>query len=241
MDRIAHVVRRRVPPSASMERCVRQPICARRVLAPGMIEFAVTPYGAISVATASVNALMPGLGGDVVRLAGAAVEQEPGRGVDQPAVGRAVLLRLRAPVAARGRRHDERAAQVHADHVVPFVVAEVEDHARAAEARVVDDDVEPAPRVERALHELVGNARVGDVAALRDGLAARGARSRRRRRPRDPRRSRCRRWRRRRRSRRPRAPYAASRIAYGAADAASRAGHDGDTSRRSITAGILEY
>ena len=61
-----------------------------------------------------------------------------------------------------------------ADHVVPFVVAEVEDHARPAEARVVDDDVEPAPRVERALHELVADRGVGDVAALRDRLAARG-------------------------------------------------------------------
>ena len=50
-----------VPPSLSMERCVRQPICANRVLAPGMMEFAVTPYGAISVATASVNTLMPAL------------------------------------------------------------------------------------------------------------------------------------------------------------------------------------
>jgi hypothetical protein len=31
------------------------------VFAPGMIVFAVTPYGAISVATASVNAWIPAL------------------------------------------------------------------------------------------------------------------------------------------------------------------------------------
>ena len=111
---------------------------------------------------------MPGLRRDVVRLAGAAVEQEAGRGVDQPPVGGAVFLRLRAPVPARGPRHHERPAQVHADHVVPFVVGEVEHHPRSAESRVVDDDVEPAPRFERERTKRVAHRRVADVAAVRD-------------------------------------------------------------------------
>ena len=55
---------------------MRQPILARRVAADGIMQFAVTPYGAISVAIASVNAIAPALRGDVVRLAGAAVEQQ---------------------------------------------------------------------------------------------------------------------------------------------------------------------
>ncbi len=38
---------------------MRQPIAANRVRADGMTAFAVTAYGAISVATASVNAITP--------------------------------------------------------------------------------------------------------------------------------------------------------------------------------------
>ena len=40
-------------------RAVRQPISRVRAFAPGMITFAVTPYAAISVAAASVNASTP--------------------------------------------------------------------------------------------------------------------------------------------------------------------------------------
>ena len=42
-------------------RSIRHPTAARRVWADGMIALAVTPYGAISVATASVNATTPAL------------------------------------------------------------------------------------------------------------------------------------------------------------------------------------
>ena len=38
-----------------------EPMLARRVAADGMMQFAVTPYGAISVATASVKASAPAL------------------------------------------------------------------------------------------------------------------------------------------------------------------------------------
>ena len=85
-----------------------------------------------------------------------------------------MLLRLRAPVLARGARQHERAAEVHADDVVPFVVGEVEHHARTAEAGVVHDDVEPAPRVDRERNECVADCGVADVAAVRDRFATRG-------------------------------------------------------------------
>jgi hypothetical protein len=45
--------------SSAWARSMRQPMLASRVRADGMIVLAVTPYGAISVATASVNAATP--------------------------------------------------------------------------------------------------------------------------------------------------------------------------------------
>src|SRR5262249_21728988 len=109
---------------------------------------------------------------DVVRLTRAAVQQETGRGVDQSAVRTAVLLCLRAPVHTRGTRNRERSAQVDAHDVVPLVVGQVEHHARTPEAGVVDDDVETAPRGERALDQRVAGRGFGDVTPVGHGRAA---------------------------------------------------------------------
>ena len=58
VHRVGRVERR---DSSARARSIRQPMVARRVAADGMIAFAVTPYGAISVAIASVNASTPAL------------------------------------------------------------------------------------------------------------------------------------------------------------------------------------
>src|SRR3954468_21880501 len=63
---------------------------------------------------------------------------------------------------------------MNAHDVIPFVVAEVEHHARASEARVVDDDVETTPSVQGPLDERVPRGGFADVTPVRHGRATRG-------------------------------------------------------------------
>ena len=79
-----------------------------------------------------------------------------------------------APVLGRVAGRREVALQVHADDRVPLLFARREQHAVADEARVVDEHVEAAERVDRGLHEVTRAVPVGDVVGVRDGLAARG-------------------------------------------------------------------
>ena len=54
------------------------------------------------------------------------------------------------------------------------VLGHVHDHPVAEDPGVVDEDVEAAELVDRLLHHAAGAREVGDVVAVRDGLAARG-------------------------------------------------------------------
>ena len=63
---------------------------------------------------------------------------------------------------------------MHGDDRVPLVLFHVHEHPVAQDAGVVDEDVEPAERVDRVLDEAAGAGEVGDVLAVGDGLAARG-------------------------------------------------------------------
>jgi hypothetical protein len=60
---------------------------------------------------------------------------------------------------------------VHAEHVVPLGVLEVEDHVRTADAGVVHDDVDAPPRVEGRLHERLAALGRRDVVRVGDRLA----------------------------------------------------------------------
>ena len=80
------------------------------------------------------------LRGDVVRDARAgAAHARPRREVhDHSAPARVDHAARRFPAA------DERAPQVHVEHVLPVVVGELEDGSRGVDAHVVDPDVDPA-------------------------------------------------------------------------------------------------
>ncbi len=85
------------------------------------------------------------LGRGVVGLAGRPAQERLRGGVDDPPVDRSAgLLRPRAPVRRGVAREQEVAAQVHLEHQVPLLVAQVEQHPVAGDAGVVDHDVELA-------------------------------------------------------------------------------------------------
>ena len=65
------------------------------------------------------------------------------------------------------------AFQVDPDHLVPFFLGQVEDHPVTQDAGHVDDDVQLAELLEGGLHEPFAGRDVADVAAVRDGPAAR--------------------------------------------------------------------
>ncbi len=69
-------------------------------------------------------------------------------------------------------RRREVALQVDAQHRVPLVLLHVHEHAVAQDARVVDEDVQPAEAIDGLLDHAPGAAEVRDVLAVRDRLAA---------------------------------------------------------------------
>jgi hypothetical protein len=66
------------------------------------------------------------------------------------------------------------AAQVHAHHGVELIVAHAEYRLVAAEAGVVDHDVEIAVGIECRFHQVVGVGAVGAVTQYDHRLAAKG-------------------------------------------------------------------
>ena len=62
-----------------------------------------------------------------------------------------------------------------ADDGVPVLDGHVEDHPVAQDARVVDHDVQIAVLVDGRIDDPLGAVEVGDVVAVGDGLATRGA------------------------------------------------------------------
>ena len=89
----------------------------------------------------------------------------------RPATGCAGLGLL-PPVRGGVLRGRERALEVHRDHRVPLGLFHVGEHAVAQDAGVVDERVEPAERVDRALDHAARAGEVGDVLAVGDGFAA---------------------------------------------------------------------
>ena len=61
------------------------------------------------------------------------------------------------------------------DDRVPVLLAHVEDHAVAQDAGVVDDDVELAEVIDRAIDDALGGLEVGDALEVGDCFAARRA------------------------------------------------------------------
>jgi len=57
---------------------------------------------------------------------------------------------------------------------VPLFLGHVEAHLVAEDPRVVDEDVEPAERLDRLVHHALGTAPAGAVVTVGDGLAAGG-------------------------------------------------------------------
>ena len=84
------------------------------------------------------------------------------------------LSSARARTRPRDACTREVALQMNPDDRVELLFARREEHAVADEAHVVDEDVEPAERFERGLHESARAFPLGDVAGIRGGFAARG-------------------------------------------------------------------
>ena len=105
------------------------------------------------------------LGGGVVGLAHVA----------QPGLGRCVHDPTRALLAedlGGELGHREVTLEVDVDDDVPLVLGHVEDHPVAQDAGVVDQDVEPAERVERLLDHALAGVHVGHRVVVGDGVAA---------------------------------------------------------------------
>ena len=68
----------------------------------------------------------------------------------------------------------EVALEVDSDDGVELFLAGVGEHPVADDAGIVDQDVEPAERVDRGLDQPLGLGPVGDVGAAGDGFASGG-------------------------------------------------------------------
>src|SRR5579864_8302225 len=79
---------------------------------------------------------------------------------------------LLAEVRRAGAAHVEAAVQVHADHVGPVRPAHAVKDAIAQNAGIVDQNVDPAERIERRLDDLIGIAGLADRERRGDGRAA---------------------------------------------------------------------
>ena len=84
----------------------------------------------------------------------------------------ASFLGLVAPPGTGVAQRREVALEVDADDRVPLLLGGVHQHPVADEARVVDQDVEPAEGVDRLLHHRGRLLEVRDVRTVGDGLAA---------------------------------------------------------------------
>src|ERR1700735_5654135 len=80
--------------------------------------------------------------------------------------------RLGAPVLERAARHAEMAAQVHADRAGPVLERLLLEREEAQNARVVDDDVQRAERIERGTDQASGAIPVGDIVVIGNRFAA---------------------------------------------------------------------
>ena len=100
----------------------------------------------------------PGLRRAVVRLAHLAGLPGHRRDVDDPPAPR---LEHRA---GDGLGHPEGAEQVRLEDLAPRLLAHPHDQVVAGDARVVDEDVDLAERIEGGLHDALGGVRVRDVA-----------------------------------------------------------------------------
>jgi hypothetical protein len=113
-----------------------------------------------------------GLGGGVVGLTGVAEQSRLARRVDDPPVDLLAGLAALAPIDGGEAGRREVTLEVHADDGVPVFLAHVEAHPVAQDARVVDQDVEVAPGLDRLVDEALRALPVGDVVVIGDGLAA---------------------------------------------------------------------
>src|SRR3990170_736820 len=110
-----------------------------------------------------------GLGGAVVRLAGDAAQARDGGEVHDPAVA---LL----PHEHGGRLDRvEVALEVDGDDGVPFLLAHVEDHAVAEDARDVDQDVDAAEGVDTLADHALAAGKFGDAVVVGDRRPTGGA------------------------------------------------------------------
>jgi hypothetical protein len=82
----------------------------------------------------------------------------------------ALLLGRLAQMRRGGADDAERDDGVDVEHPLVRVVGHLVDRRVDRVARVVDDDVDLAPGVERRLHERVGRALLGQIAAVDRGL-----------------------------------------------------------------------
>ena len=91
--------------------------------------------------------------------------------ISRLAVAGLVLL---APVGGRPSGRCEVALEVDGDDRVPLLLGHVDDHPVAQDAGVVDEDVEIAERLDRAVDQALRTLPVGDVVAVDDRFAADG-------------------------------------------------------------------
>ena len=135
-----------------------------RVAAPGEIVLTVQRYFRL-LGDHAAETGDPGLGRAVVRLAEVAEQPRDRREVDDRSRAGCVLdvthERPRAAVVAR----------VHGDHRVPVGLLHVVERLVAQDAGVVDQDVEPAERVDRA-RKIAAALGGGDRVVVADRLAA---------------------------------------------------------------------
>ena len=128
-----------------------------------------------SLASVLVRPTTAGLARGVVRLARVAHRARDRGDVDDLAEDLAALLALHlgrlAQVRRRGADHAERDDRVDVEHPLERLVGHLVDRRVDRVARVVDDDVDLAPGVDRRLHERVGRARLRQVAGVDDRLA----------------------------------------------------------------------
>jgi hypothetical protein len=112
------------------------------------------------------------LRGAVVDMADVAEETRPTRGGDDAGVELFSCRRSLVPVGRRMPGRSEVSLEMHVYHRVPVMLLGVHEHAVAEVARVVDEDVETAERLDRLVDNSLRAGEIGDVLPVRDRLAA---------------------------------------------------------------------
>ncbi len=115
------------------------------------------------------------LGRRVVRLSNGSLQPRTGTGVDDAPAHRLAVLRLLTPVVAGVAADAEMPLQVHAHHLVPVLLAEADEHAVTADARVVHHHVQITEGIQSRLDDLRRCIVVRDVVGVGDRLAAHGS------------------------------------------------------------------